>query len=175
MTRTWTFFAASALALFLAVTFAVAEGKKRNPFDVEDIEEFDADEVAKYAKDVELKGDANDANAEQWVSDETVGKKGTLDGEWASRWNSNCDATWQYGDGTTKVNAVGERAYMLYKGGGATYLIDLKRTKDQLAGRYKNLDNADDAGMIVFKVVGDDRLDGQWGTSGRWDFRRKLK
>lgn len=166
--------AACLLALFLAA-FALAEEKKRNPFDIADIDDPDSEEVQNFGKTVELKGDDKDANAEQWVTEATEGKKGSLDGEWSSRWNTNCDATWQHGDGPTKIKTVGDRVYMLAKWGGQTYLIDLKRTKDQLLGKYKNVDNAHDAGMIALKVVGDDRLDGQWGTFGRWDFRRKLK
>jgi hypothetical protein len=160
----------------VVVAQAWAEDKKRNPFDFPDIENPDGDDVQEYSKKVELKGGKDDANAKEWVTEATEGKKGSIDGEWRGRWNSYNDAdAWLNDSEAAKIKTVGDRVYMVYKGGGQTYLVDCKRDKNTLVGRYKNINNADDAGTCKFLIVDDERIDGDWAGAGRWDFRRKLK
>lgn len=81
-----------------------------------------------------------------------------------------------YGKGT-EIKVVGDRVYMLVNASNGKFLIDLKRDKDRLMGKYQGIDNPNDTGACLFLIVDDERLDGAWGTAGmgRWDFRRKLK
>jgi hypothetical protein len=149
------------------------DGKPRNPFGVKDIEDPDDDAVQDLAARVMLTGDDGDANAEQWVQEATAGKKGSLEGKWFDRWGN---PLLNYGTGT-EVKVVGNRVYMLVNASNGKFLIDLKRDKNRLLGKYQGIDNPSDTGPCVFLVVDDERIDGVWGPSGtaRWDFRRKLK
>lgn len=151
--------------------------KTRNPFGVKDIEDPDGEDVFDLKKSVVLRGDADDANAEQWVKDATEGKKGSIEGEWFERWNSGSVGTWNMGKSTTQIKFVGDRVYMLIESSNGQFLIDLnydKKTKT-MAGRYRSNVNDADTGPCVFLVVDDERIDGNWRGNGRWDFRRKLK
>jgi hypothetical protein len=130
--------------------------------------------VQDLAESVKLAGDDKDANAEQWVKEATVGKKGSLDGEWFDRWNSG-EGEWQYGTGPAQVKEVGNRVYILVKASNGRYLLGLKRDKKRLAGRYRGIDDPNDMGACVLLIVNDERIDGNWAGAGRWDFRRKLK
>jgi hypothetical protein len=154
-----------------------AKEKTRNPFGVKDIEDPDGEDVFDLIKMVELKGDAKDANVEQWVTDATEGKKGSLDGEWFERWNHNGQDGWSTGKSTTKIKTVDERVYLLIESSNGQFLMDLKYDKKarSMAGRYRGITNENDTGPCVFKVVDDERIDGSWRGVGRWDFRRKLK
>lgn len=169
------------LFALLLGTFAFADKpakeKTRNPFGVKDIEDPDGEDVFDLIKTVKLKGDADDANAEQWVKDATDGKKGSLDGEWFERWNSNGNDTWQTGKSTTQIKTVDDRVYLLIESSNGQFLMDLKYDKKAktLAGRYRGITNVNDTGPCVFVVVDDERIDGSWRGVGRWDFRRKLK
>lgn len=160
----------------LAFSSANAEDKKRNPFDLPDIEDVDSDEVKEYGKGIELKGDKEDPNAKEWVTEKSEGKKGSIDGEWHGRWNSYNDAdAWINGTEAATVKTVGDRVYIKFKYGDNTYLVDTKREKNRLVGKYRNTQNADDAGMIALVIVDDERIDGDWRKTGRWDFQRRLK
>lgn len=154
-----------------------AQEKARNPFGVKNIEDPDGEDVFELKKSVVLKGDADDANAEQWVKDPTEGKKGSLEGEWFERWNSNGAESWSTGKSTTQIKVVDDRVYMLVESSNGQFLIDLKYDKKTktMAGRYRGIVNVNDTGPCIFLVVDDERIDGNWRGSGRWDFRRKLK
>jgi len=169
------------LAIVLASPFQNAGGappKKaddiRNPFDVKDIPEPNDEVTEALAKKVKLEGDAKDANAEQWVKVASEGKKGSLEGEWSDRWNGN-GGDWYDGTGATKIRVIKDRVYMLVNASTGKYLIDLKREKNRLVGKYQGVDSPNDTGPIVLLIVDDERIDGNWGDHGRWDFRRKLK
>ncbi len=143
----------------------------RNPFGVRDIQDPDDKTVQDLAAEVKLNGDAKDPNAEQWVKEATDGKKGSLEGTWFDRWGSDLS---YYGTGT-EIKVVGNRVYMLVNASNGKFLIDLKREKNRLLGKYQGIDNPADTGPCVFLVVDDERIDGNWAGAGRWDFRRKLK
>ncbi len=146
----------------------------RNPFAVPDVKDPNSPDVRDFAKGVKLPGDANDANAEQWVKEAKPGKKGSLDGHWSDRWNTN-GGDWNYGKAAAQIKVVGDRVYILVNASNGRFLIDTKREKNRLVGKYQGVDNPDDTGAIVLQVVGDERIDGNWAGQGRWDFRRMLK
>jgi hypothetical protein len=146
----------------------------RNPFDQKDVPDPDGKDVQDFAATVTLSGDDKDANAEQWVTEAREGKKGSLDGSWAERWNVD-GGDWQYGTGRTQIKVRGDRVYMLVNSSNGRFLIDLKRDKKRLAGRYQGIDHPGDTGPCVFLIVDDERVDGNWSGHGRWDLRRKLK
>jgi hypothetical protein len=148
--------------------------KTRNPFGVKDIQDPDDKSVQDLAATVKLIGDDKDPNAEQWVKEATAGKKGSLEGKWFDRWGGSPPSN--YGTGT-EIKVVGDRVYMLVNASNGKFLIDLKRNKNRLMGKYQGIDAPNDTGPCFFLIVDDERLDGVWGTTGtnRWDFRRKLK
>lgn len=154
---------------------AAAQDKKpRNPFGVKDVQDPDDKTVQDLAAKVKLAGDAKDPNAEQWVKETTAGKKGSLEGKWFDRFGS---ALQHYGTGT-EIKVVGDRVFMLvHAAAGQLYLIDLKRDKNRLMGKYQGISNPSDFGPCDFLIVDDERIDGVYGPTGtrRWDFRRKLK
>lgn len=167
--------------LVLIVTFRPGEAvpanepaRDRNPFGVPDVPDPDGQDVQNYAANVQLAGDDKDANAEQWVKDVKPGDKGSLDGEWSERWNAD-GGDWNYGTEASKIKVVGDRVYILANCSTGKYLIDLKREKNRLIGKYRGVDDPCDTGPVVFEVVSDERIDGSWGGTGRWDFRRKLR
>ena len=162
------------LALTCQVEGAKPEDKPRNPFGVKDVEDPNGEDVREFAKKVKLDGGEKDANAEQWVKEAKPGKKGSLDGEWSDRWNNN-GGEWNYGKAATHIKVVGDRVYILVNASYGKFLIDAKREKNRLVGRYQGVDNEADTGPIVLRVVDDERLDGDWAGEGRWDFRRKLR
>ena len=153
---------------------AADDDKPRNPFGVPDVKDPDGQDVQDFAAKTTLPGDAKDPNAEQWVTEATAGKKGSLVGEWSDRWNGG-QGDWNYGTGPTQIKVVGDRVYMLVNASNGKYLIELIRTKDRLGGRFQGVENANDSGPCVLLVVNEERLDGNWAGSGRWDFRRRLK
>ncbi len=148
--------------------------KPRNPFGVPDVKNPDDEDARALAARVKLSGDAKDPNAEQWVKQATDGKKGSLEGEWSDRWNAG-GGDWSYGTGAARIKAVGERVYILVNASNGKLLIDLKREKNRLVGRYQGIDDPSDTGPCVFLVVDEERIDGNWADKGRWDFRRRLK
>jgi hypothetical protein len=149
--------------------------KTRNPFGVPDVPDPDGKDVKDHAAKVKLAGDAKDANAEQWVKEVTTGKTDALDGEWYGRWNGYGGGDWVMGIGTTQIKTAGDRVYILFKDHQGRFLIEAVRDKNRLTGRWKGLDNPSDTGPCVFVIVDGERIDGDWGGAGRWDFRRKLK
>jgi hypothetical protein len=144
-----------------------------NPFGVPDVKDPDGADVREFARQVRLPGDSNDPNAEQWVKEARPGKRGSLDGEWFERWHGG-DGNWNYGK-VARIKVVGDRVYILAHSSNGRFLVDLKREGNRLIGRYQGLDDPNDSTPVVFKVVDDERLDGQWGGPGRWDFRRKIR
>ena len=126
-------------------------------------------EVQDFAEKAKLPGDDKDPNAEKWAKEGADGKKGSLEGTWDSRWNSNGG---DFTSGTAQVKVIGDRVFILYKDQG-TYLLEAKRKGKKLIGRYVNVNVRSDTSPFVGQIVDDERIDGIWGT-GRWDFRRKL-
>lgn len=160
--------------LLRGAPFLEKEEKARNPFGVKDVEDPDGKDVQDFAEKEKLAGDDKDPNAEQWVKEATKGKKGSLDGEWSDRWNGQ-GGDWNYGTAPTKIKAVENRVYFLVNASNGKFLIDVKRDKNRLVGRYQGVDNPNDTGPCVLLIVNDERIDGNWAGAGRWDFRRKLK
>ena len=147
-----------------------------NPFGYPDVPDADGRDARDLAARVELPGGDADANAVQWVAAATAGTPGTLDGQWMNRWNGQGgNAPWNVGPGRTEVRQIGDRVYILADASNDKYLFDLKRERDRLIGRYQGVERATDGGPAVLRVVGDERIDGNWGGHGRWDFRRRLK
>jgi len=174
MNRWWSFAVVLVLALAASTVITAEDREKlRNPFKVQDVPDPDGEDVKAFSAKVKLEGDAKDANAKQWVEDATAGKKGSLDGEWSSRWNGGkADADWI--SGTARVKSVGDRVYILYSDRTNTYLIDARREgKNRLVGRYVNTNVAKDTSPWVGVVVDNERIDGVW-SQGRWDLRRKI-
>jgi hypothetical protein len=153
----------------------VPKEKTRNPFDVPDIDNVNDQAVKDYAATVQLPGDANDANAKQWVPEVTAGKANSLDGDWYGRWNAGPGTDWQNGIGVAKIRAIGDRVFILFRDHQGQFLIEGVRTKNRLAGRWQGIDNPNDTGPCAFAIVDDERIDGDWNNAGRWDFRRKRK
>jgi hypothetical protein len=150
-----------------------AAADRRNPFELDDVDDPDGQDVQDFAAECKLKGDMDDANAEQWVKEATPGKAGSLDGEWSGRWES--------GSGRAKVRVVKDRVFILYTDvvcgdDGATWLLEAVRfDKNKLRGRWVNIANKEDTGVFFGLIVDEERIDGSWGEGLRWDFRRKLK
>src|SRR5438067_5766395 len=84
---------------------------------------------------------------------------------------------WTYCTGTARVKTVGDRVYILYTDHTDTFLMDTRRDGDRLVGRVQGTHKRDDNGPCVLRIVGPDRLDGEFGEDGgvrgRQDFRRK--
>src|SRR5262245_53820257 len=95
--------------------------KPRNPFGVKDVTDPDGTDVQEFAAKF-LDGGPKDPNAEQWVKEETAGKKGSLEGEWFDRWNST-GGDWNYGQGPAQIKVVKDRVYILVNASNGKYLI----------------------------------------------------
>src|SRR6516165_6464891 len=102
----------AACGVSAAVVFLLLLGaeRPRNPFGVADVSDPDGPDVRAFAARVKLSGGPKDANAEQWVKEETAGKRGSLEGEWSGRWNFT-GGKW-YAQGTARVKVVGDRVYI---------------------------------------------------------------
>ena len=155
------------VALALVAASARAQDKRRNPFELEDVKDPIGDDVKEFAKKIKLEGGKYDKNAEQWVTDETEGKAGSLNGKWEGRWSA--------GNGTAEIKVEKDRVFILYSDQNAKWLLECAKDGKKLMGRWVNVANANDTGPFVGLIVGDDRIDGSWGEDARWDFRRKLK
>jgi hypothetical protein len=174
MLRNW--WVIGLFVLVLAASPARPADEKRNPFDKTDVPDPTGEDVKKYAEQVKLSGGKDDKNAEQWVKNQTEGKKGSLDGEWSGRWSDGSSAT-------VKIKVIKDRVYILYTEEknptykGRVYLVEAVRDKDRLVGRWIDVDRPGDTTPFVGKIVDDERIDGVWGANGtdRWDFRRNLK
>jgi hypothetical protein len=171
--------------LGVALASSSARAETRNPFGVGDVQNPLGEDVKQFAEGRRLPGGKNDKNAEQWVTKETGGESGSLDGEW-----SGC---WEEGMGTAKVKTVEDWVYVLYTDNegrlrGHTWLLEAVRQGKRLVGRRVQVGNPNDTGAYLGLIVNEERIDGAWGSSGsapaaqeifapntRWDFRRKLK
>lgn len=150
--------------------------KPRNPFNLPDIPDPDGADVQALAARFSPKADPNDPNATQWVEKVTTAQPGSIDGEWRDRWRLGGQSDWVASGGTVEIKSLNDRVYILAHSASGRYLVDLKRTGNRLAGRYKNQDNPIDTGPCAFLVVDEERIDGCWyGPAARWDFRRRLK
>ncbi len=154
------------VALALVAAPARAEDK-RNPFDLDDVKDPVGEDVREFAGKVKLEGGKDDKNAEQWVTDETKGITGSLDGDWSGRWSG--------GSGKTQIKVTKDRVFILYEDNGGKWLIECEKDGKKLMGRWVNVANGCDSGPFAGLIVDDERIDGQWGENERWDFRRKLK
>jgi WD40 repeat protein len=149
---------------------AAEREKSRNPFNVKDVPDPDGEDVRAFASKVKLTGDAQDANAEQWVAKATAGKKDSVDGEWSSRWKGPPENEWIAG--TATVKKVGNWIYILATDRTSIRVIEAKlQGKSRLVGRYMDLEGI--PYPWVGEIVNDERIDGDYGE-GRWDFRRKI-
>jgi len=154
-----------------ALTGAQEKGT-RNPFKVKDVSDPDGADVKAFAAKTKLEGGAKDPNAKAWTEEGSGGKKGSLDGEWGSRWKGKATkGSWI--TGTARVKTIGARFYILYSDRSSTFLIDARRDGKKLVGRFVNNSKPKDTSPFVGVVVDDERIDGMW-AEGRWDFRRKL-
>jgi hypothetical protein len=152
---------------FLFVAAAVYAEDRRNPFDVEDVNDPVGEDVKQFASGVTLDGGKDDKNAEQWVTDETNGKAGSLDGDWSGRWSAD--------SGKAQIKVKKDRVFILYEDNKGKWLIECEKSGKKLVGRWVNVANACESGPFAGLIVDDERIDGQWAENERWDFRRKLK
>jgi hypothetical protein len=164
--------ASMGLGLLVLSAELLAEEKARNPFGVKDVPDPDGDDVKTFAEGVKLSGGADDDNAKVWTDNTVKGTAKTIDGEWSSRWNAGSAGT-EWIAGSAEVKSAGDRIYILYKVKTRCYLIDARREKDRLVGRYVRVDQPGDTSPWVGKIVSPERIDGEW-SMGRWDLRRKL-
>lgn len=142
----------------------------KNPFGVKDVGPINYEEIRRFAAGVSLPASPTDANAETWAASGKPGEAFTsLEGVWSSRWSGGVSGT-GWTEGTAQVKKSGDDFFILYEDKGK-YLVEGKMEKDLFLGKYVNLNNEQDTGLWVGKVVGNDRIDGQWAR-GRWDFRR---
>jgi hypothetical protein len=148
------------------------EEKTRNPFKVKDVPNPDGEDVKTFAAEVAPAGGDKDSNAAQWVDETAPGKKGSLDGDWSSRWKGGTAGT-EWTTGTARVKSAGDRVYILYSDRTSTYLLDARRDGKKLVGRWVNNAIPQDTSPWVGVIVNDERIDGLW-SMGRWDLRRKI-
>jgi len=142
----------------------------KNPFGVKDVGEINYEEAQRFASASVLNGADNDPNAEKWADPTGLnGEIGTIEENWSSRWSGGKMGS-EWSKGKAQIKKVDEAFFILYEDNGK-YLIEGKIVKDSLVGKYVNLNYEADTGPWVGKVVGHDRIDGQW-AHGRWDFRR---
>jgi hypothetical protein len=113
-------------------------------------------------------------NAPQWAGPPVGGVRGSIEGEWASRWRTGLNDPWQVSKAT--VWASDKRVFILFSDPKPSYLIEAVREgKTRLVGRYINLKNPKrDNSPWVAEVVSDERIDGKW-SDGRWDLQRQLQ
>jgi hypothetical protein len=152
----------------------------RNPFGVMDVPDpADADVLA-FAANALLGGSPDDDNAKAWSAARDGDHAGTIEGNWASRWNGGADPTvpgdaadkWKQGEG--KAAIAGERVYLLFDwhDGVRKGLIDARREgADRLVGKYINLSDPKITQPWIGLILSDRRIDGRW-PRGRLDFRR---
>jgi hypothetical protein len=155
----------------------------RNPFGYADVPDPDGADIQQFAASVSLEGkldgQSDDPNAEQWVSEYSDGNHRSLEGDWASRWNSagQSPATGQLGTATFRVSK--DRIFILYHEANSTYLLEGKVTNDGMFLARWALASANASGgggRYVGRVVHAARIDGVWSENhARWDFRRKLR
>jgi WD40 repeat protein len=145
--------------------------KSRNPFNVQDVRDPDDEEVRTFASKVKLAGDAQDANAEQWVSKASAGKQASIEGDWSYRERRGDTSVWKAG--TATVKKIGDLIYILITDRSYIYLIEAKLLgKSRLVGRLMELDDGD-SNPWVGEIVSDERIDGAM-PKGRQDLRRKI-
>ena len=143
-----------------------------NPFGVKDVPDPDGDDVKTFAEGVKLSGGADDDNAKVWSDNTVKGTAKTLNGEWSSRWNVGSAGT-EWIAGSAEVKSAGDRIYILYKDKTRSYLIDARREKDRLVGRYVRVEQPGDTSPWVGKIVSPERIDGEW-SMGAGTCSRKL-
>jgi hypothetical protein len=152
----------------------------RNPFGVMDVPNPNDDDVTQYARNTVPEETAADENAKPWSTGVTSYQRGTIEGEWSSRWKGAADPTipgdtpdkWKQGRGEARI--VGDRVYLLFDwdSGVRRGLIDARREgPHRLVGKYINLNNPEITVPWVGLAVSDQRIDGYF-TQGRVDFRR---
>ena len=152
----------------------------RNPFGVMDVPNPNDDDVMQFARNTVPDESTTDENAKPWSAGDAIYQRGTLEGEWSSRWNGAADPTipddtpvqWKQGQGEARI--VGDRVYLLFDwdSGKRRGLIDARREgSHRLVGKYINLNNPEISVPWVGLVVSDQRIDGYFAL-GRVDFRR---
>lgn len=142
----------------------------KNPFGVKDVGEINYEEAQRFASVSVLNGADNDPNAEKWAEPQGLnGETGTIEGNWSSRWSGGSMGS-EWSKGKAQIKKVDETFFILYEDNGK-YLIEGKKEQELLIGKYINLNNENDVGPWVGKIVSKDRIDGRW-PQGRWDFRR---
>jgi WD40 repeat protein len=148
--------------------------RPRNPFGLDDVRGADDREVQAFAAGVQLTGGPEDRNAAAWVTTETEGSPGALDGTWSTRWDSAAEKKLDH-FATARVHTVGDRVYIhLVAKDGLQNLVEARRLGNRLVGRYVNPHDPPATTPWVGLIVSPERIDGIWGD-GRWDLRRKLK
>ncbi|OCK59426.1 hypothetical protein [Bradyrhizobium sp. LMTR 3] len=152
----------------------------RNPFGVMDVPNPGDDDVMQFARITMPEESATDENAKPWSPGDASYQRGTIDGEWSSRWKGAADPTipgdapdkWKRGRGEART--VGDRVYLLFdwNSGARRGLIEARREGPRrLVGRYVNLNNPEITVPWVGLAVSDQRIDGYF-AQGRVDFRR---
>jgi hypothetical protein len=159
---------------------AIEEGLgSRNPFGVMDVPNPNDFEVARFAATATPEEFA-DANAEPWAPANKSDPRGSIEGNWSSRWNGGADPTipedaaYKWKRGSAEARIVGARVYLLFDldNGARRGLIDAMRDgANRLVGKYINLSNPAITRPWIGRIVSDQRIDGRW-PQGRLDFRR---
>jgi hypothetical protein len=140
---------------------------------VKDVRDPDDEGARAFASKVKLVGDAQDANAVQWVAKATAGKHDSVDGEWSSRWSGGL-AKSEWIAGTATIKTVGNWIYILYTDRTGLYLLETRlQGKSRLVGRFMQLGDESESLPWVGEIVNFERIDGEW-IHGRWDLRRKI-
>jgi hypothetical protein len=92
----------------------------RNPFGVMDVPNPNDDDVMQFAGKTAPEESADDENAKPWGAGGASEQRGTIEGEWSSRWKGAADPTipgdtpdkWKQGQGEARI--VGDRVYLLF-------------------------------------------------------------
>ena len=156
------------------------EAATRNPFGVLDVPNPNDNEVTQFARNTVPQELATDENAKPWSTGDASYPRGTIEGQWSSRWKGAADPTisgdapdkWKQGEGEARI--VGDRVYLLFDwdSGKRRGLIEARREGPRrLVGKYINLNNPEITVPWVGLVVSDQRIDGYF-TQGRVDFSR---
>lgn len=142
----------------------------KNPFGVKDVGQIDYDWIRQFATNSSVTGASTDANAAPWSNFPKPGDSlSSIEGAWSSRWSGGASGD-GWTQGTAQIKKSNDEFFILYEDQGK-YLVEGKIENDLFLGKYVNLNNDKDTGPWVGRIVGNDRIDGQW-SQGRWDFRR---
>ena len=111
----------------------------RNPFGVMDVPTPNDDDVMQFARNTTLEESATDENAKPWGAGDASDPRGTIEGQWSSRWNGAADPTipgdtpdkWKQGRGEAKNRGRPRVLVIRWDSGKRRGLIDARREGPQ--------------------------------------------